>query len=240
MFDAFYNRQPGRSWRRILWWHFLHFLCFVWFWPCYRFRAWGVSNVPATGPVLLVSNHQSFLDPITVGLAAHHRQFYAMARASLWKTHWLGWLIDSLNAVPVAQGEGDLKAMRRCLEVLKTKHALLIFPEGSRSETGVTQPFEPGTMLLIKRSKAVVVPVALEGAQHIWPRSAKLPRFSGRIGVQYGRPIPAEALLAMGGDRAIRCLRDTVESMRLELAERLQRGEAIGYAFAQGEPGARV
>ena len=222
MFDAFLNRQPGQPWYRILWWHLLHFLCFIWFWSCYRYRAWGVNNIPATGPVLLVSNHQSFLDPIIVGLAAHRRQFYAMARATLWETPVLGRVIDSLNAVSVARGESDLKAMRQCLNVLKQNHALLIFPEGTRSPDGSTQLFEAGTMLLIKRSGAQVVPVAVEGAQKVWPKERKGPKFTGRLGASYGQPIDAATLAAMPAGEAIALLRDRVETLRLDLAQKLE------------------
>ena len=192
-----FSRQPGGPWWRIAWWHFLHFLCYVWFFLCYRFRGWQVHNVPRTGPVLLVSNHQSFLDPIVVGLAAHHRQFYAMARATLFDHPLFSWLIRSLNAVPVEQGEGDIKAMRACIDVLKRQHALLVFPEGSRSDDGMTQDFLPGTMLLIKRARPQVVPVALQGPFDVWPHFRTAPKPFGRIGVIYGEPIAAETLIAM-------------------------------------------
>lgn len=221
MLEGFFNRQPGRPWYRIVWWHVLHFLCFGWFRFSYRFRAWGIRNLPAIGPVLLVANHQSFLDPIIVGLAAHHRQFYAMARSSLFDDPRFAWLIRSLNAIPVEQGAGDLKAMRACIDVLKRGHALLIFPEGSRTLTGTTLDFETGTMLLIKRSGAAVVPVAIDGAFEAWPRGQAAPKPFGRIGVAYGEPIPAETLTRMQTEQAMRLLRDRVETMRLELAEKL-------------------
>lgn len=221
MLEGFFNRQPGRPWWRIAWWHLLHFLCFGWFRFSYRFRAWGIHNIPTTGPVMLVANHQSFLDPIIVGLAAHHRQFYAMARSSLFDDPRFAWLIHSLNAVPVEQGAGDLKAMRACIDVLKKNHAMLIFPEGARSPDGTTQKFETGTMLLIKRSGATVVPVALDGAFDAWPRGQVAPKPFGRIGVVYGQPIAAQTLTRMDSEQAMKLLRDRVESMRLELAKQL-------------------
>jgi 1-acyl-sn-glycerol-3-phosphate acyltransferase len=226
MIEAFLRRQPGEPWYRIAWWHFLHGLCFIWFWLCYGFRAWGIHHIPRTGPVLLVSNHQSFLDPIIVGLGSHHRQFYAIARESLWHTPGLGWLISSLNAVPVARGESDLKAMRKCVDVLKRDHALLVFAEGTRTPDGRVQTFQPGTMLLIKRSGAMVVPVALDGAHAAWPRSRKMPYWRGRIGVMYGEPVPAEQLAAMPAEAAMALLQTRIESMRQDVADRLQRGAA--------------
>lgn len=127
----------------------------------------------------------------------------------------------SLNAVPINRNEADTAAMRKCLDVLKKKHALLVFPEGTRTPDGTTRPFSPGTMLLIKRSGAPVVPVAIEGAFDAWPRGRALPRSHGRIAVQYGQPIDADVLAKMGAKNAMIYLQNHIEQMRLELAERL-------------------
>lgn len=200
----------------------MQFLCLLWFVPMYRYRAWGVQRIPERGPVLLVANHQSFLDPIVVGAAAHKRQSYALARSTLFDNKVLAWMMTMLNAVPVEQGAGDTGAMRKCLSVLNDNQALLVFAEGARTLRGKTEKFEPGTMLLIKRAKPVVLPVALEGAYDVWPRNRKLPKLTGRIGVMYGEPIAAETLLAMKPAEALEHLREKVETMRLEVAERLR------------------
>ena len=220
---SFRQRQPGEPVWRIVAWHALHLPCFVWFMFCYRFRAWGVTRIPDTGPLLIVSNHQSYLDPIIVGLATHKRQFRALARSTLFKNPLFSGLIRLLNAIPVEQGTSDTKAMRGCVQALKDGHALLIFPEGARTLSGVTGPFETGTWLLIKRTKPTVLPVALDGAFRAWPRGKALPRLFGRIGVKIGEPMPAESLLAMGPEDGLRWLREHVESMRGEVAERLDR-----------------
>ena len=213
------QRQPGHPIYRILWWYFCHALCVIWFVSCYRFRFFGQHNIPRTGPVLLVSNHQSMLDPIIVGIGSSHRQFYAMARLTLWNTKWLGWLMNSLNAIPVDQDKPDASTIKRCIEVLKQGQALLIYPEGARTLTGKTGKFEAGTMLVIKRAQPMVVPVALEGAFNVWPRNKKHPKPFGKIACRYGQPIPAEQLLAMPAAEALAMLHGKVEAMRLELRE---------------------
>jgi len=113
-----------------------------------------------------------------------------------------------------------MAAMRRCIEVLNDGQALLIMPEGTRTLDGTTQAFAPGTMLIVKRAKPKVVPVAVEGAYAAWPKG-RGPRLTGRIGVMFGEAIPAEKLIAMGADAALAMLRDEVERMRLEVAERM-------------------
>ncbi len=220
MLESLRQRQPGRTIVRILWWHLLHLICYVWVAPCYRYRAWGIHRIPRTGPVLFVSNHQSFLDPILVGLAAHHRQFYAMARSSLFDHPAFAWLIGTLNAIPVERGQSDTASMRKCIDVLGQGHALLLFPEGTRTPDSTTQPFQRGLILLIKRAQPTIVPVAIDGAFDAWPKARKLPRATGRIFVEYGQPIPASQLLAMPPDAALSALQRTVESMRRDLAGR--------------------
>lgn len=206
----------------ILWWKWLSTLCYFWVGGCYRLRAWGAGNVPASGAVLYVANHQSYLDPIVVGLGCSHRQFCSMARATLFRRPLFAWLIRSLNAIPVAQGSADKAAMRRCLETLAEQQAFLIFPEGARTLDGRTHRFASGTMLLIKRARPTVVPVAIEGAYHAWPRNVALPRLTGRIGVQFGQPVAGETLIAMGADAALTHLQQRVETMRQELSARMR------------------
>jgi 1-acyl-sn-glycerol-3-phosphate acyltransferase len=215
-------RQPGLPVWRVLWWHFLHFLCYLWVGSAYRYRAWGFRKVPREGPVLLVSNHQSFLDPILVGLSVHHRQFYALARSSLFRHAAFAWLIRSINAIPVERGTADMTAMRRCIEVLRQGHALLIFPEGTRTPDGTTKEFATGTMLIVRRAEPLVVPVAVEGSYDAWPKERKLPRASGKVGVMFGDPIPADVLLGMQPEDALKHLRDAVEGMRVEVRRRLR------------------
>ena len=205
---------------RVPWWYFLWSLCYAWMGLWYRYRCWCPNRVPRHGPVLLVSNHQSFLDPILVGLGVR-RPFFALARSGLFDNALFGWLIRSLNAISVRQGAGDKSAMKTCIEVLRQGRTLLIFPEGARTLDGRAQPFNPGTMLMIRRARPLVVPVAIEGAFHAWPRNKARPHPFGRIYVQYGPPVAAETLIAMGPEAALLHLYDQVETMRLELSARM-------------------
>lgn len=208
------------AWRR-LWWHLLHALCYLYFWPMYRFRSWGGRHIPAEGPVLVVSNHQSYFDPIILGLPLWRRPFWALARRTLFRNRFFGWLIRSLNAIPVDQSGSDMKSMRACMEVLKAGRVLIVYPEGARTLDGTTGPFAEGTMLLIKRTRPVVVPAAIEGAFQVYPRGARRPRATGRITVQFGQPIPAEQLLEKGAAEAMKELRRQVEALRQDLVERM-------------------
>ena len=96
----------------------------------------------------------------------------------------------------------------------------MIFPEGARTLSGNVEPFETGTMLIIKRAKPLVLPVALDGSYDVWKRGGK-PKLRGRIGVSYGQPIPAERIIEMGADKGLAFLRDEVDKLRREMAVKL-------------------
>lgn len=150
-------------------------------------KVYGEENVPLTGGVLLVSNHQSFIDPIFIA-AKLPRVLAFLAKSGLFDPPGFGWLIRNCNAFPVKQGKGDVGAMKKTIELLQTGHAVLVFPEGSRSDDGHLQEIAAGAALVVKRAKVPVVPLVIEGAFDVWPRHRKLPR-TGRVTVRFGEPM---------------------------------------------------
>ncbi len=215
------RRQPGEPLHRILWWEVYHWVTWLWFVSCYRWRAWGVRNIPATGPVVFVSNHQSFLDPIVVGLGCHKRQFHPLARKTLWKSKFYRLLTVPMNPIPVDQEAGDIKAMKACIEKLGQGHALLLFPEGARTPDGEVKAFANGIKLILKRSGAAVVPVGIAGVYEAWPIHQKLPHPTGRIGVAYGKPISSKELKKLGPDAGLALVHERVVALHAEVHERL-------------------
>ncbi len=214
--------SPRGSWLQFLWWQLLKAPCTAWYKLFYRLRVEGNEHLPRTGPVLIVSNHESFLDPVLVGLSCSPRPIYTMARSSLFRFP-MGQLIRSVNGIPVDRGTADLTSIRRCIDVLKQGKALGIFPEGTRSEEGAMKKFRGGTMLLIKRAKPMVAPLAIAGSFETWPRSRKLPHLTGRIKVRFAPPIAAETLIEMGEEAALESLRVKVQEMRDELREGMKK-----------------
>lgn len=106
--------------------------------PC--IRGWGRMEVrglellPATGPVLLAGNHDSYWDPIAVGVAtAPVRQVHALAKSTLWKTRIVAKVLDGMGQIPIERGKGDVAAMARAEDALRGGACIGIFPEGTRS-----------------------------------------------------------------------------------------------------------
>ena len=214
---AVVRASPGGSWLRFLWWHLWRIPCWVWFKLFYRCSVKGREHLPREGPTLIVANHESFLDPIIIGLCTGARPPYSLARSTLYHNFFMGWVIRSLNGIPVDRGAADISSMRRCIEVLQDGKALALFPEGTRTETGEVGAFKPGVLLLIKRAKPKVVPLAITGSMKAWPKGKKLPRFFGRIRAKFGEAIEADELLKDGNDAALDRLRKTIEVMKKEM-----------------------
>jgi 1-acyl-sn-glycerol-3-phosphate acyltransferase len=139
----------------------------------FRYRYSGGEHFPMTGPLLVVSNHQSHLDPVLIGIATP-RQVGALARASLFVGPF-AWLIRSYGAVPVERGSATA-GIRAMLGALKAGEAMIVFPEGTRTEDGNLRPFQPGFCAIARRSGAAIVPTTIDGAFDALPRGAKFPR----------------------------------------------------------------
>ena len=152
----------------------------------FRVEGRGMAHVPLKGPVLLVANHSSFLDPPLVGGMAP-RPVSFMAKAELFRVPLLGALISRLNARPVRREGADTGALRTSLRILQAGGALLVFPEGTRGPEGTLREPKAGVGMLAVLSGAQVVPVFIEGSGRAWPRGRKLPR-PAKVTVTFGAP----------------------------------------------------
>jgi CMP/dCMP kinase len=153
----------------------------------FRLEARGTEHVPMHGPLLLVSNHSSMLDPPLVG-GMCPRQLTFLAKAELFAVPGFGRLIHALNARPVRREGADAAALRVALRVLEQGGALLVFPEGTRGPEGQLREPKPGAALLAVLSGAAVVPVFVRGSGRAWPRGQRFPR-PAKVRVTFGPPL---------------------------------------------------
>ncbi len=168
-------------------------------------RITGREYLPERGPVLVLCNHVSYLDAVLAAFTCD-RPLKCLARKGLFVGPFAT-LIRSLGAMPVDQEGSALGGIRAGMKVLKEGHALLIFPEGGRSEDGQLQPLMPGFLPLMKRSKAQVLPMAVAGAFECWPRQRLLPR-PGRLQVSVGPVLSPEDFEGMTDDQRLQLVYD--------------------------------
>ncbi|HYY06687.1 MAG TPA: lysophospholipid acyltransferase family protein, partial [Candidatus Limnocylindria bacterium] len=165
----------------------------------FRIEVKNREHVPLAGPVLLVANHSSFLDPPLVGGVAP-RQLSFLAKAELFRIPLFGPLIRRLNARPLRREGADPGALRTALRVLEEDGALLIFPEGTRGPEGVLRPAKAGAGMLAVMSGAPVVPVYISGSGRAWPRGRWL-FWPGTVTVTFGPPLRFDGGWRAEGDR---------------------------------------
>ncbi len=213
----------GRIYRlpKMLWPRFARWLCKVFCRTFFRLHPQGRENIPDYGPLVLICNHQSFLDPVFCGIFVK-RPLYYLARDTLFRGLF-GKLLVSIQTIPVKRGEADLPAMRTVIGKLKQGNGVCLFPEGTRTSDGKITAFKPGFGLLCRRGNAAVVPVLIDGAFETWPRHKKLFSIGGSIFIQYGKCIPASEVKKMDDRQLAEFLTDTLRKMQNDC--RLKQGK---------------
>lgn len=200
---------------RRLWYRMWQRAAQVVFCAFFSLRVWGRENVPNAGPVVLVSNHQSYLDPILCGLGLGRELDY-IARDSLFRNPAFGWFIRSLNAFPIQRGQADLTALRAVIQRLQKGRAVTLFPEATRTADGRIRPIKGGFELIARKSGATTVPVVIDGAFEAWPRQQMLPT-PGRIVVIYGPPISSEQAGKMSREEFVAQINHQLRKLQIKV-----------------------
>ena len=92
----------------------------------------GLEHIPAQGPMMIVGNHDSYWDPVVIGIAAiKRRQIRALSKSSLWKVKGMNKVLDGMGQIPIVRGTGDADALDRAIEELRAGACVGIFPEGT-------------------------------------------------------------------------------------------------------------
>lgn len=178
----------------------------------FSIEAKGRKNVPKEGGLIVISNHCSKMDPVLIG-AVFPRKLYYMGKEELFKIPFLRSLITSLGAFPVKRGEGDLRALSKIIELVVRGEAVLLFPEGSRSEDGEVKDFMHGASYVAFKASAPVLPVAVKGSFEAMPKGQYLPKPT-KIKVRFGEVLyfkgEGSGNLKEGVKAFTTCLRDRV------------------------------
>ncbi len=135
----------------------------------------GLENVPREGALIVAISHSSFLDPLLAGVNIP-RDVIPMAKIEAFGIPVIGWWIKWYGAFPVRRGETDMSAFKTALRVLLAGNAMVMAPEGHRSELGALQQGREGAIMLSLRTGAPILPVAVWGGKAFWKCLAHLKR----------------------------------------------------------------
>ncbi len=158
-----------------------------------RLEVEGLEALPASGPLLVIGNHDSHWDPVAVGVAAiRRRQIRALAKSTLWDVRGLSPVLNGMGQIPIVRGVGDKQALARAIEELRGGACIGVFPEGTRSRGEVLRARSGLGRLALEVPEAKLVCVAIEGTSELtgFPRRPRLrTRFFEPAG---GQPRPGE------------------------------------------------
>ncbi|HEV7872445.1 MAG: plsC [Modestobacter sp.] len=201
------------------------------FWLTCRPIVTGRQNVPPTGPVMLASNHLSFIDSIAIPLVAPRRVGY-LAKVEYFQGKGVsGWLqralFTALGALPVERGthRAAQGALDTALGVLSSGGAFGIYPEGTRSRDGRLARGKTGVAWLALTADCPVVPVAVAGTDRIQPVGARWPR-PHRVSITFGEPLSFPEFAGQAGKGKAR--REVTDRIMEAIAE-LSGQEKVGW-----------
>ncbi len=158
----------------------------------YRADVRGAENVdPATGPCILVANHESLIDPWILCLATPRRVRF-MAKAELWRYPGVRWAMEAYGTFPVERGNGDTGAMRRAGELLEAGELLGMFPRGTSKPAG-NRVWHRGAARLALAHGLPIIPVRLVATRQLLPRRPMRVLVGNAIEVTRQRPTIAAA-----------------------------------------------
>ncbi len=182
-------------------------LTVLWF----RMRVDGRHHLPVEGGAMLLSTHQSVLDPVLVGLACN-RNLNFLARHTLFRNRAFAFLLKVLDSIEIDRERGGLSGLKEMLSRLKRGELVLLFPEGTRTLDGSILPIKPGFIPVAKRSEVPLVPVAVVGAFECMPKGSKW-IFPKPIAVVFGKPISAQEYLQMTDEELLMRVEKTLSDL---------------------------
>jgi len=174
----------------------------------------GRENIPPTGPLIVASNHLSFIDSIVIPLCVPRKVVF-LAKVEYWEGRSLSSLprrifFKAFEAVPVARGqENATESLNLAAQVLARGDAFGIYPEGTRSRDGRLYRGRTGVGWLALSTGAMVQPVGLVGTDRVQPIGAKVPRIH-RVRVRFGEPVDPKLYAGMPPGQARRQITDEV------------------------------
>jgi 1-acyl-sn-glycerol-3-phosphate acyltransferase len=182
----------------------------------YRPRVKGLENVPKEGPVILASNHVSFVDSLFTPLVVPRRVVF-LGKSDYFSRAKTRWFFKAVNVIPVRRDGGSAAeaAIQAGVAELAMGRVVGIYPEGTRSPDGRLYRGKTGVARMALLARCPVVPVCVRGTREIQPIGQRFPNLSGRAEVEFGRPLSFERYYGSESDRFV--LRSVTDEVMYEI-----------------------
>lgn len=158
----------------------------------FGFKVYGRENVPKKGGAILASNHCSYADILLIGCGIYRRLKY-VAKAELFQKTFSRILWTRLGGIPLNRGGVNRDSFKKIIEALQAGSLVVIYPEGTRSETGKLGPPKWGIGMLVALSGVPVIPTYIYGSHKVLPAGTKRIHFHP-VSVTYGKPMDFTSL----------------------------------------------
>jgi 1-acyl-sn-glycerol-3-phosphate acyltransferase len=182
----------------------------------YRPRARGLENIPRSGGFILAANHISFVDSLFMPLVCP-RPVVFLGKSDYFKSWRTRWFFKAVNVIPVQRegGSAGEAAILAGIQALREGKVVGIYPEGTRSPDGRLYRGKTGVARMALEAQVPVIPVSIRGTDEVMPLDAKAPRLSGRVRVEFGKPLVFDRYYDRPKDRFV--LRSVTDEIMYEI-----------------------
>jgi 1-acyl-sn-glycerol-3-phosphate acyltransferase len=137
--------------------------------------------------LLICPNHSATLDPPLVPAFVPRGDTWSMAKSEFFRNPFIAFIYRSYHSFPVVRHTADRAALKRTFDLLKAGHSVIIYPEGTRVESGLLAQPEPGAGFIAQKAGCPVLPVGLTGTRECLPKGARWPRRT-QVTITFGKP----------------------------------------------------
>jgi 1-acyl-sn-glycerol-3-phosphate acyltransferase len=165
---------------------------YTWGNPLWSVKTSGMENLSSVPPLVIVANHQSFVDILLLfRLRAHYKW---VSKAENFRVPLIGWNMSLNRYIRIERGSirGNRQMMRDCEKALQEGNSVMIFPEGTRSEDGRMRPFKEGAFELAIRTRSAILPIVIAGTAQALPKRGVLLRGRHRMKICILPPLSPE------------------------------------------------
>lgn len=174
-----------------------------------RVKVYSTDQVPLQGPIVMVANHVSYLDPLYIG-TIFPRKLNFMAKKESFSFFLLRWLLINLGAFPVNRDKSDIGAVKKAINILREGKVLALFPQGGRKQDVHLTEIKQGASYFAVKTNTPILPVYIKGTDNVMPKGGILIR-PAKVEIYIGQLIEVSDINSINQEDKITILTEKVK-----------------------------